>query len=46
MRLQAKLARPDQVDATFRTLQARLGEIDLEPTPESERLHSELCGTG
>ena len=46
MRLQAKLSRPDQADATFRALQARLGEIALEPTPESEKLHGELCGTG
>jgi DNA-binding SARP family transcriptional activator len=46
MRLHAKLARPDQADATFRALQARLGEIALEPTPESEKLHGELCGTG
>jgi DNA-binding SARP family transcriptional activator/uncharacterized membrane protein YheB (UPF0754 family) len=46
MRLQAKLARPDQVDATFRTLQARLGEFDLEPSPESEKLHAELVGAG
>jgi DNA-binding SARP family transcriptional activator/uncharacterized membrane protein YheB (UPF0754 family) len=45
MRLHAKLSRPDQADATFRTLQARLGEIALEPTPESEKLYGELCGT-
>ncbi len=46
MRLHAKLSRPDQADATFRALQARLGEIALEPTLESEKLHGELCGTG
>ncbi|MCA1692823.1 MAG: bacterial transcriptional activator domain-containing protein, partial [Actinobacteria bacterium] len=46
MRLHAKLARPDQADAAFRTLQARLGEIGLEPSPESEKLHGELCGAG
>ncbi|MDQ3978750.1 MAG: bacterial transcriptional activator domain-containing protein, partial [Actinomycetota bacterium] len=45
MRLHAKLSRPDQADATFRALEARLGEIALEPTPESAKLHGELCGT-
>jgi len=44
MRLQAKLSRPDDAAVTFRRLQARLLEIDLEPTPESEKLHAELCG--
>jgi DNA-binding SARP family transcriptional activator len=43
MRLQSKLGRPDDAAVTFRRLQARLVEIDLEPTPESERLHAELC---
>jgi DNA-binding SARP family transcriptional activator len=42
MRLQSKLGRPDDATATYRRLQARLVEIDLEPTPESERLHAEL----
>jgi DNA-binding SARP family transcriptional activator len=46
MRLQAKLGRPDDAAATFRRLQGRLDEIDLEPTPESERLHVELCAGG
>ena len=44
MRLQSKLGRPDDAVATYRRLQARLVEIDLEPTPESEKLHSELSG--
>ena len=44
MRLQTKLGRPDDAVATYRRLQARLVEIDLEPTPESERLHAELSG--
>lgn len=42
MRLQSKLGRPDDAAATFRRLQARLVEVDLEPTPESTRLHTEL----
>jgi len=42
MRLQARLGRPDDAAATFRRLQGRLIEIDLEPTPESTRLHAEL----
>jgi DNA-binding SARP family transcriptional activator len=42
MRLQAKLGRPDDAAATFRRLQGRLVEIDLEPTPESAKLHAEL----
>ena len=44
MRLQSKLGRPDDAAATYRRLQARLVEIDLEPTPESEKLHAELSG--
>lgn len=44
MRLQSKLGRPDDAAATYRRLQARLLEIDLEPTPESEKLHAELSG--
>jgi DNA-binding SARP family transcriptional activator len=44
MRLHAKLSRPDQADAAFRSLEARLGEFDLEPSPESAKLHQELCG--
>jgi len=42
MRLQSKLGRPDDAAATFRRLQARLVEIELEPTPESAKLHAEL----
>ncbi|HEX2119084.1 MAG TPA: bacterial transcriptional activator domain-containing protein, partial [Acidimicrobiales bacterium] len=42
MRLQSKLGRPDDAAATYRRLQARLVEIDLEPTPETEKLHGEL----
>jgi len=44
MRLHARLGRPDQVDACFRVLVARLGEIDLEPSAETAKLHAELCG--
>ena len=44
MRLQSKLGRPDDAAATYRRLQARLVEIDLEPTPESERLYDDLTG--
>ncbi len=44
MRLQSKLGRPDDAIATYRRLQARLVEIDLEPTPESEKLYAELSG--
>jgi len=44
MRLQTRLGRPEDAVATFRRLQARLVEIDLEPTPESEQLHDELSG--
>ncbi|MGI9023368.1 MAG: BTAD domain-containing putative transcriptional regulator [Acidimicrobiales bacterium] len=42
MRLHAKQFRPDEVDATFRRLQARLGDLDLSPTPECEQLLQEL----
>ncbi|MGH9278737.1 MAG: AfsR/SARP family transcriptional regulator, partial [Acidimicrobiales bacterium] len=45
MRLHAKLSRPDQADATYRALQARLGEHDLEPSAESAKLHQELLST-
>ncbi len=45
MRLHAKMGRADQADASFRTLVARLGEIDLEPSAETEKLHAELCGS-
>ncbi|HEX2273781.1 MAG TPA: BTAD domain-containing putative transcriptional regulator [Acidimicrobiales bacterium] len=44
MRLHARQSRPDEVAATFRRLEARLGELDLEPTPESRQLVEELCG--
>jgi DNA-binding SARP family transcriptional activator len=44
MRLQSKLGRPDDAVATYRRLQARLTEIDLDPTPESEKLYAELSG--
>jgi DNA-binding SARP family transcriptional activator len=46
MRLHAKLAQPEQVNAAFRALVARLGEFDLQPSPESEKLYEELCGAG
>jgi DNA-binding SARP family transcriptional activator len=45
MRLQAKLSRPDDADVTFRRLQARLEEVGLEPSPESEKLRVDLCGS-
>ena len=45
MRLQSKLGRPDDAAATYRRLQARLVEIDLEPTPESQKLHADLAAT-
>lgn len=44
MRLHAKLSSIDQADATYRLLQARLGEHDLEPSPETAKLHQELLG--
>ncbi|MEW6154959.1 MAG: bacterial transcriptional activator domain-containing protein [Actinomycetota bacterium] len=43
MRLHAKLSQPDQADAAFKSLVGRLGEFDLRPSPESEKLHTELC---
>ncbi|MFN2608073.1 MAG: BTAD domain-containing putative transcriptional regulator, partial [Acidimicrobiales bacterium] len=43
MRLHANQSRPDEVEATFSLLRSRLGELDLEPTPESARLVAELC---
>jgi DNA-binding SARP family transcriptional activator len=46
MRLHAKLGRPDQADASFRALVARLAEIDLQPSAETAKLHAELCGAG
>jgi DNA-binding SARP family transcriptional activator len=42
MRLQSKLGRPDDAAATYRRLQARLVEIDLEPTLESDKLYADL----
>ena len=45
MRLQTKLGRPDDAVATYRRLQARLVEIDLEAMPESQRLYDELSGS-
>ncbi len=43
MRLQAKLSRPDDADVTYRRLQAKLDEVDLQPTSETEKLHAEVC---
>ena len=43
MRLQAKLSRPDDAEATYRRLEAKLQEVDLQPTPETEKLHAEVC---
>ncbi len=42
MRLHAKQTRPDEVLATFERLEARLRELGLEPTVESEQLVKEL----
>ncbi|MGH9225295.1 MAG: BTAD domain-containing putative transcriptional regulator, partial [Acidimicrobiales bacterium] len=44
MRLHAKLSRPDQADAAFKSLVTHLGAFDLHPSAESEKLHEELCG--
>ena len=43
MRLQGKLSRPDDADVTYRRLLAKLQEVDLVPTPETEKLHAEVC---
>ena len=43
MRLQAKLSRPDDAEATYRRLVAKLQEVDLQPTPETDKLHAEVC---
>ena len=42
MRLHARLGRPHEATETYRTLEARLGEVDLEPTVESQNLLKEL----
>ncbi|HWC11856.1 MAG TPA: BTAD domain-containing putative transcriptional regulator, partial [Acidimicrobiales bacterium] len=46
MRLHARQARVDEVEATYLRLKARLAELDLEPTPESQQLLAELSRTG
>jgi len=46
MRLHARQSRPDEVELTFERLKARLGELGLEPTAESEQLVRELVRTG
>ena len=43
MRLHARQARVDEVEATYLRLKARLAELDLEPTPESQQLLAELA---
>ena len=43
MRLQGKLSRPDDADVTYRRLVAKLQEVDLRPTPETDKLHAEVC---
>jgi len=43
MRLQGKLSRPDDADATYRRLVAKLQEVDLVPTSETDKLHAEVC---
>jgi DNA-binding SARP family transcriptional activator len=45
MRLHARQFRPDEVEATFARLKARLGELGLEPTIESTLLVEELAGS-
>jgi len=42
MRLHARLSRPHEAVETYRTLEARLAEVDLEPTTESQNLLKEL----
>jgi len=44
MRLHAKQARPDEVEASYERLKARLAELGLEPTVESQQLVKELMG--
>jgi len=44
MRLHAKQSHLDEVEATFERLKARLSELGLEPTEESEQLVAELVG--
>jgi len=44
MRVHARQTRPDEVLATFERLKARLRELGLEPTVESEQLAKELAG--
>ena len=46
MRLHARQARVDEVEATYLRLKARLAELDLEPTSESQQLLAELSRTG
>jgi hypothetical protein len=46
MRLHARLARPEEVAATFGQLRSRLEPLGLEPTSESQQLCAELCGSG
>jgi DNA-binding SARP family transcriptional activator len=45
MRLHARQFRPDEVEATFARLKARLAELGLEPTVESTLLVEELAGS-
>ena len=45
MRLHARQARVDEVEATYLRLKARLAELDLEPTAESHQLLAELSRT-
>jgi DNA-binding SARP family transcriptional activator len=42
MNLQAELGRPDAVADTWRLLEDRLGEIDVDPEPATERLYRSL----
>ncbi|HEX2191928.1 MAG TPA: bacterial transcriptional activator domain-containing protein, partial [Acidimicrobiales bacterium] len=46
MRLHAGQARVDEVEATYLRLKARLAELDLEPTTESQQLLAELSRPG
>ena len=46
MRLHAKQFHPDEVEATFRRMQVRLGEVGLRPTAETEQLARQLATSG
>ncbi|MCI0686515.1 MAG: hypothetical protein L0Y54_04645 [Sporichthyaceae bacterium] len=45
MRLQTRLGQPDAARRTYWQLENRLFQLDLQPSPETERLRAELIGT-